>query len=97
MFENNSIISTFLYALSSIFPEGEKFFIHSVRHYRPHIKNPELLRQVRGFIGQEAHHSQSHIQVNKTIEQMGFPISELASHTQVLCRYIRISRSDKFR
>ena len=40
--------------LSSVFPEGEDFFVRSVRAYRDQITDPELSKQVKGFIGQEA-------------------------------------------
>lgn len=53
-------VSQFINALSVIFPEGERFFIDSVRHYRDRITDPELKEAVRGFIGQEAMHGREH-------------------------------------
>jgi len=76
-FENNSLISTFFYALSALFPDGERFFIHSVRNYRDDIKDEALKEQIRGFIGQEAHHGVSHEALNKAIEGMGFPMERI--------------------
>ncbi len=76
-FENNSLISTFFYALSALFPDGERFFIHSVRNYRDDIKDDILKEQIRGFIGQEAHHGVSHEALNKAIENMGFPMERI--------------------
>ena len=76
-FRNNSLISTFFYALSALFPDGERFFIHSVRNYRDDIKNDEMKEQIRGFIGQEAHHGVSHEALNKAIENMGFPMTSI--------------------
>jgi predicted metal-dependent hydrolase len=76
-FENNSLISTFFYALSALFPDGERFFIHSVRNYRDDIKDNILKEQIRGFIGQEAHHGVSHEALNKAIENMGFPMERI--------------------
>ena len=55
-FSNNPLLTLLLTALSSAFPDGERQFIHSVRHYQNKIKDPILLQQVRAFIGQEAHH-----------------------------------------
>ncbi len=50
----------FLNALSSTFPEGEAFFVRSVRHYRDRIDEPGLRTEIQGFSGQEGVHSQEH-------------------------------------
>jgi predicted metal-dependent hydrolase len=76
-FKNNSLISTFFYALSALFPDGERFFIHSVRNYRDDIKDETLKEQIRGFIGQEAHHGISHEALNQAITDMGFPMDRI--------------------
>jgi len=78
-FRNNSLISTFFYALSALFPDGERFFIHSVRNYRDDIKDENLKQQIRGFIGQEAHHGHSHEALNQSITDMGFPMDRIVS------------------
>lgn len=70
-FRGNPILSTLMYALSASFPDGERFFIDSVRHYREAIDDPELLEQIRGFIGQEAHHSRIHDDFNKQAQSLG--------------------------
>lgn len=76
-FKNNSLISTFFYALSALFPDGERFFIHSVRNYKDQIKDEALKEQIRGFIGQEAHHGISHEALNQAITNMGFPLDRI--------------------
>lgn len=73
--EKNSLISTFFYALSAMFPEGERFFIHSVRHYQKSIDDPKMIADIRGFIGQEAHHGRCHEELNEEIEKLGIPMS----------------------
>lgn len=57
----------FLNTFSSILPVGERFFIRSVRHYRDHIKDEELLKAVRAFIGQEAMHGREHEDYNDAV------------------------------
>jgi len=47
--EDNSLISTFFYALSAMFPEGERFFIHSVRHYQKSISDPDMIANIKRF------------------------------------------------
>ena len=52
--DGDLIMSHVLASLSSVFPDGEDFFVRSVRYFRDQITDPELRRQVAGFIGQEA-------------------------------------------
>ena len=42
--------------LSSIFPDGEAFFVRAVRHYADRIEDPELKRDVQAFAAQEGRH-----------------------------------------
>ena len=59
--------------LSSVFPEGEDFFVRSVRAYRDKITDPELKEQVKGFIGQEALHGRQHRDFNDRLQTIGYP------------------------
>ena len=59
--------------LSALFPEGEDFFVRSVRVYRDRITDPELKRQVAGFIGQEAIHGREHRTFNRRLQSLGYP------------------------
>ena len=59
--------------LSSVFPDGEDFFVRSVRHFRDQITEPELKRQVAGFIGQEAVHGREHRVFNDRLAELGYP------------------------
>ncbi|MGC1509587.1 metal-dependent hydrolase [Ketobacter sp. MCCC 1A13808] len=74
-FDDNPYMTHFLNALSSVFPEGERFFIETVRFYMDQIEDPELLQDIRGFIGQEAHHGKQHEAFNNLIEKQGYPIN----------------------
>lgn len=76
-FRGNPILSTLMYALSASFPSGERFFIDSVRHYQKDIKDPALLAQIRGFIGQEAHHSRIHEDFNAQAETLGMAMERI--------------------
>jgi uncharacterized protein len=50
----------YLDALSSVFPDGEAFFVRSVQRFRDRIDDPELRRAIQGFAGQEGQHSHQH-------------------------------------
>jgi predicted metal-dependent hydrolase len=67
------ITSHFIAALSAMFPEGEKFFIRSVKHYRDQITDQVLKDQVAGFIGQEVVHGREHNAFNEHLDRLGYP------------------------
>jgi predicted metal-dependent hydrolase len=62
---------------SAMFPEGEDFFVRSVRRFREQIHDPVLKRQVSGFIGQEATHSRAHDAFNAKLAELGFPTAAI--------------------
>ena len=63
-FANSPVMSHLLTALSSTFPIGEQFFVHSVRNVRDQVKDERLQAQIAAFIGQEAMHSKAHAEFN---------------------------------
>jgi predicted metal-dependent hydrolase len=72
--ENGDLIAShFLAALSAVFPEGENFFIRSVKHYRDRVTDPVLKEQVSGFIGQEVVHGREHSAFNEHLATLGYP------------------------
>jgi uncharacterized protein len=69
-------------ALSSVFPDGEDYFVRSVRHFRDQVTDPALKRQVAGFIGQEAVHGREHRVFNDRLAELGYP----TKHYEALTR-----------
>ncbi|HEX4979778.1 MAG TPA: metal-dependent hydrolase [Acidimicrobiales bacterium] len=59
--------------LSAVFPDGEDYFVRSVRHFRSAVDDPALLPQVSGFIGQEAMHGREHRIFNRRLAELGYP------------------------
>jgi predicted metal-dependent hydrolase len=76
-FRGNSILSTLMYALSASFPDGERFFIDSVRHYQNDIEDAALTAQIRGFVGQEAHHARIHESFNDRALALGMAMDRV--------------------
>lgn len=68
--------------LSAMFPDGEDFFVRSVRHYRDEITDPELKRQLAGFIGQEASHGRQHRAFNDRLAELGYPTKVVEKITE---------------
>jgi len=71
--EGDLVMSHVVAVLSAMFPEGEDFFVRSVRHYADRITDPELSAQVAGFIGQEVTHGREHRALNERLQQIGYP------------------------
>jgi uncharacterized protein len=70
-------ITNFFNGLSLMFPEGERFFMDSVRHYQDRITDPRLREEVRGFLGQEGIHAREHREYNELLEAQGYPARRL--------------------
>lgn len=76
--------------LSGSFPEGEEAFVRSVRRFSDQITDPELKRQVAGFIGQEMTHGREHRNLNDRLQEMGYPTKKVEKRMQRLAALERI-------
>ena len=74
--DGDLIMSHLMASLSAVFPDGEDFFVRSVRYYRDRITDPDLKRQVPGFIGQESVHGREHRAFNDRLDELGYPVKE---------------------
>src|SRR5947209_7325566 len=80
--DGDLILSHVAASLSAVFPDGEDFFVRSVRHYRGELTDPELKRQVAGFIGQEAMHGREHRAFNNRLAELGYPTKQFERLTE---------------
>jgi uncharacterized protein len=80
--EGDLISSHVAAGLSAVFPDGEDFFVRSVRHFRDQIDDPALKRQVAGFIGQEAMHGREHRAFNDRLAELGYPTKKIERFTK---------------
>jgi uncharacterized protein len=71
--DGDLVMSHVVAHLSGLFPEGEDFFVRSVRRFADQITDPELSSRVQGFIGQEVTHGREHRALNERLHQMGYP------------------------
>lgn len=76
------ILSHLAVCMSAVFPDGEDFFVRSVRHYRDRITDPVLKRQVAGFIGQESVHGREHRALNDRFQALGYHTKHLERMTK---------------
>jgi uncharacterized protein len=78
-FDGDLLMSHILAMLSSTFPKGEDFFVHSIRHVRTDLTDQQLRAQVAAFIGQEAMHGREHDRLNRALAGLGYP-TQLIDH-----------------
>lgn len=71
-------LSHFFNALSAVFPDGEKYFIDSVRAYEDMIVDPDLKQRVREFARQEGHHTLHHRSFNQRLQTLGVSMERCA-------------------
>ncbi len=89
------ISSHYLAALSAVFPNGEDFFVASVRNYRSALEgNTDLKTKVKGFIGQESVHGQQHRAFNQRLAELNYPTASFdANLLKVATRMHRLPQS----
>jgi len=80
--DGDLVLSHVAASLSSVFPDGEEFFVRSVRTFRDQVTDPELKRQVAGSIGQEAMHGREHRTFNDRLDELGYPTKRFERFTK---------------
>ena len=78
--DDDLVMSHFIAVLSATFPEGEDFFIRSVRQFRTSVIDASLQEAVKGFVGQEATHRYQHRLLNERLQTMGYPTARIDRH-----------------
>lgn len=75
-------------ALSLVFPEGERFFVDSVLHYKDRIDDPDLREAMKGFAAQEGMHSRAHLAFNAMAKAQGLDVAaDLERRVKILLRF----------
>ncbi len=63
--------------LSMFLPEGERFFIRSLKAYANSVGDVELQREINGYAVQEAFHTREHEEYNRALTELGYPTDVL--------------------
>jgi predicted metal-dependent hydrolase len=61
-------------SLNMVFPDGERFFIRSVKHYADEIDDPALRERVKRFYGQEGQHAREHERMFEIMREHGYDV-----------------------
>lgn len=84
---NDPAMTHYFTGLSTLFPEGESYFVRSVRALREHAKlNEALDREISAFIGQEAMHSKEHHAFHISAQQHGLNPEYLEKVTGIVLK-----------
>src|SRR3569623_1439077 len=76
-FGDNAMLTHFMQGMAALFPDGEMFFVKSVRAVRDQVKDEALQKEISAFIGQEAMHSKAHLALDNHQEAQGLPLKEI--------------------
>ena len=71
-YDNEPLLTHFMNVFSLTFPDGEQFFVDSVRALRDQVSDPARQKDISGFIGQEAMHSLEHKTFNALLDKQGY-------------------------
>src|SRR4051795_57559 len=84
--DGDIVMSHVLAVLSSVFPDGEEYFVRSVKRGRDAVTDPALAHDVDGFIGQESMHGREHRVLNDRLAECGYPSRAIGAYVRWLFR-----------
>lgn len=86
-FDGEPVEAVFWIVVQALFPDGERFFIRSVRDVRDRVADPQLQEDIRAFMGQEAMHGAAHRKANQAMaDHHGIDVQTTERRTDVAMR-----------
>ncbi len=64
-------------SFSIFLPEGERFFIRSLKRYAKTVNDEALLAEIRGYAVQEAYHTREHEDYNRALGKLGYDVEKM--------------------
>lgn len=93
-----AIISAFWNGLSCTTPALEAFFIRDIRRLEPLITDfPELQKELKSFVHQEACHAATHRRWNRLLQEWGCPADRIEQRSKKALDFIDRWTSTRFR
>ncbi len=88
-YQNNPVKTHFFNAMSTLFPQGENFFIWSIKNFSEQVQSEILQEQIRDFTTQEKNHAALHKAYNRCLAKAGYDINKMEA---ALFKKIRFSQ-----
>lgn len=95
-FGQDAFKSRYFDSVSLLFPDGERYFIESVRAFRHLIQDEKLQQDVTNFIQQEAQHSVAHSKMNKILGEYGLPVEQITADANEIFLWMTRNFSPRF-
>ena len=95
-FAGDPFLTRMFDALSLTFPDGERYFIQSVRLFRDQIQDPDLKQRVADFIRQEAQHGIAHDKMNQVMKDQGMPVDQFIQRLNKVFKFELKYRSPQY-
>lgn len=95
-FADDPFLTRMFDALSLTFPDGERYFIQSVRLFRDQIQDPDLKQRVADFIRQEAQHGIAHDKMNQVMKDQGMPVDQFIQRLNKVFKFELKYRSPQY-
>lgn len=76
-FDDDLIKTATIDGMSIFLPEGERFFIRSLKHFAGKLDDKTLKAEIGGYAAQEAFHTREHEAYNRSIASLGYDVEAM--------------------
>lgn len=76
-FDDDFIKTALVDGLSVFLPEGERYFIRSLKHFAPKLQDKALAAEINGYAVQEAFHTREHEDYNRAMMALGYDVDKM--------------------
>jgi predicted metal-dependent hydrolase len=85
---SDPVATAFHNAMSATFPQGESFFVESVKRFRDEVPEP-LKSQIADFVRQEVLHTREHVAFNRQATDAGYDLSAIEAQVRERLALVR--------
>ena len=89
-FGGDPVKTAMVNSFSIFLPEGERFFIRSLKHYAARLDDPELAAEINGYAVQEAFHTREHEDYNRGLADLGHDVEAMEQPVATLLANVQV-------